>query len=202
MSTVALLLTAAPLATAFSFGAKPAATAASQPFTTMPGAYGWASEKGLAYSFGKKFSQDKFPGLVKWTQEAEIKHARVAMLAAAGYPIAEVFHPLFGGSINEPSLIAFQATPLQSFWPIVVGAIGLIESASYISDMKGTVEQGKYLTFKEERLAGNIGFDPLGFGKDSDLRSEELTVGRIAMLGIAGMVLQEVNTGGYLSQVY
>merc|ERR1712129_361596 len=83
-----------------------------------------------------------------------------------------------------------------------VGAIGLIESASYISDMKGTVEQGKYLTFKEERLAVNIGFDPLGFGKDSDLRSEELTVGRIAMLGIAGMVLQEVNTGGYLSQVY
>ena len=58
------------------------------------------------------------------------QHARVAMLAALGYPVAEVFHPLWGGSINEPSLIAFQATPLQTFWPIVVGAIGLIESAS------------------------------------------------------------------------
>ena len=84
----------------------------------MPGAYGWAAEKGLAYSFGKPFSQQKFPDLVQWVQEAEIKHARVAMLTALGYPVAEVFHPLWGGSINEPSLIAFQATPLQTFWPI------------------------------------------------------------------------------------
>merc|ERR1711924_101548 len=83
--------------------------------------------------------------------EAEIKHARVAMLAALGYPVAEVFHPLWGGSINEPSLIAFQATPLQTFWPIVVGAIGLIESASYISDMKGTAEEGRYYAFNENR---------------------------------------------------
>merc|ERR1712118_586061 len=102
------------------------------------GAYGWAAEKGLAYSFGKPFSQEKFPDLVNWVQEAEIKHARVAMLAALGYPVAEVFHPLWGGSINEPSLIAFAA--------------------------KG------------------------------DLRGEELIVGRLAMLGIAGMVAQELNT--------
>merc|ERR1712216_1044039 len=133
---------------------------------------GWAAEKGLAYSFGKPFSQQKFPDLVNWVQEAEIKHARVAMLAALGYPVAEIFHPLWGGSINEPSLIAFQATPLQTFWPIVVGAIGLIESASYIpvwksnlprvrsesrvdlhaihryiSDMKGTAEEGRYYAF-------------------------------------------------------
>merc|ERR1711869_16442 len=125
---------------------------------------GWAAEKGLAYSFGKPFSQQKFPDLVNWVQEAEIKHARVAMLAALGYPVAEVFHPLWGGSINEPSLIAFQATPLQTFWPIVIGAIGLIESASYISDMKGTAEEGRYYAFNEQRgVAGDIGFDPLGF---------------------------------------
>ena len=35
----------------------------------MPGAYGWAAEKGLAYSFGKPFSQQKFPDLVQWVQE-------------------------------------------------------------------------------------------------------------------------------------
>merc|ERR1711968_280456 len=107
-------------------------------------------------------------GLVKWVQEAEIKHARVAMLAALGYPVAEVFHPLWGGSINEPSLIAFQATPLQTFWPIVVGAIGLIESASYISDMKGTAEEGRFYAFNEQRgVPGDIGFDPLGFAARS-----------------------------------
>ena len=42
------------------------------------------------------------------------------------------------------------------------------------------------------------GFDPLGFASKGDLRSEEVIVGRIAMLGIAGMVAQELNTAGYL----
>merc|ERR1711924_521814 len=136
-----ILALAAPAA-GFSFGnTKTSAQTYVSPSKDMPGAYGWAAEKGLAYSFGKPFSQQKFPDLVNWVQEAEIKHARVAMLAALGYPVAEVFHPLWGGSINEPSLIAFQATPLQTFWPIVVGAIGLIESASYISDMKGTARR-------------------------------------------------------------
>merc|ERR1711924_152656 len=83
--------------------------------------------------------------------------------------------------------------------PIVVGAIGLIESASYISDMKGTAEEGRYYAFNEQRgVAGDIGFDPLGFASKGDLRGEELIVGRIAMLGIAGMVAQELNTAGYL----
>ena len=47
-------------------------------------------------------------------------HSRVAMLAALGYPLAEVFHPLFGGAIDTPSFTAFQQTPLQTFWPAVV----------------------------------------------------------------------------------
>ena len=180
VSSQALILALAAPAAGFSFGnTKTSAQTYVSPFKDMPGAYGWASEKGLAYSFGKPFSQQKFPDLVNWVQEAEIKHARVAMLAALGYPVAEVFHPLF--------------------WPIVVGAIGLIESASYISDMKGTAEEGRYYAFNEQRgVPGDIGFDPLGFAAKGDLRGEELIVGRVAMLGIAGMVAQELNTAGYL----
>ena len=49
------------------------------------------------------------------------------MLAALGYPLAEVFHPLFGGNIDTPSFIAFQQTPLQTFWPAVVFAIAIPE---------------------------------------------------------------------------
>ena len=142
VSSQALILALAAPAAGFSFGnTKTSAQTYVSPFKDMPGAYGWAAEKGLAYSFGKPFSQQKFPDLVNWVQEAEIKHARVAMLAALGYPVAEVFHPLWGGSINEPSLIAFQATPLQTFWPIVVGAIGLIESASYIPVWKSNLRR-------------------------------------------------------------
>ena len=35
--------------------------------------------------------------------EVELKHCRVAMLAALGFPLAEQFHPLFGGDIDTPS---------------------------------------------------------------------------------------------------
>ena len=85
VASQALILALAAPAACFSFGnTKTSAQTYVSPFKDMPGAYGWASEKGLAYSFGKPFSQQKFPDLVNWVQEAEIKHARVAMLAELG----------------------------------------------------------------------------------------------------------------------
>merc|ERR1719428_2284663 len=61
-------------------------------------------------------------GKVRFYREVEIKHCRVAMLAALGYPLAEVFHPLWGGKIDGLSFDAFQQTPLQTFWPAVLVA--------------------------------------------------------------------------------
>merc|ERR1712094_102613 len=52
---------------------------------------------------------------------------RVAMLAAFGFPVAEHFHPLFGGNIDVPSYIAYQQTPLQTFWPVVLLYVGIVE---------------------------------------------------------------------------
>merc|ERR1711924_365636 len=60
-------------------------------------------------------------------REAELKHCRVATLAALGFIVAEGFHPLFGGTIDAPSYVAFQATPLQTFWPVTVLLVGTIE---------------------------------------------------------------------------
>ena len=59
--------------------------------------------------------------------QVELKHGRVAMLAALGFPIAEQFHPLFGGKIDVPSVVAFQETPLQTFWPLVLFFLSIIE---------------------------------------------------------------------------
>ena len=42
-------------------------------------------------------------GKVRFYREVEIKHGRVAMLAALGFLVGERFHPLFGGDINVPS---------------------------------------------------------------------------------------------------
>merc|ERR1719453_1118892 len=72
-------------------------------------------------------------GKIRFYREVEVKHARVAMLAAFGFPVAEQFHPLWGGDIDVPSYIAFQETPLQAFWPAVVVAIAIAEVFSVFS---------------------------------------------------------------------
>merc|ERR1712194_568753 len=41
--------------------------------------------------------------------------------------VAEQRHPLWGGEIDVPSFIAFQQTPLQTFWPAVICAIAAYE---------------------------------------------------------------------------
>merc|ERR1719213_704874 len=72
-------------------------------------------------------SGDVSEGKVRFIREAELKHGRVAMLASLGFLVAEPFHPLFGGGIDVPSYIAFQQTPLQTFWPAVVLLIAVPE---------------------------------------------------------------------------
>merc|ERR1719152_1134173 len=65
-------------------------------------------------------------GKIRFYREVELKHCRVAMLAALGFPLAEQFHPLFATD-DAPSFSAFQQTPLQTFWPAVVFAIAIPE---------------------------------------------------------------------------
>merc|ERR1719399_1661142 len=87
---------------------------------------GFCSEDGAS---NEKVSEGK----VRFYREVEIKHGRVAMLAALGFPLAEQFHPLFGGDIDVPSDFAFQQTPLQDFWGPVVFAIAIPEVFSVFS---------------------------------------------------------------------
>merc|ERR1719158_1787785 len=67
---------------------------------------------------------------VLFYREVELKHGRVAMLAALGILVGENYHPLFGGNIDVPAYLAFQQTPLQKFWPAVVAAISIPEILS------------------------------------------------------------------------
>jgi hypothetical protein len=116
------------------------------------------------------------------------------MLAAPGFLIAEQFHPLFGGSIDVPSYIAFQSTPLQTFWPLVVFGIGLIEIATSVPTMEDPAV--KLYAMKPGRIPGDLGFfggtaaakaNPAAF---KSVQTKEINNGRLAMLGIAGMVAQ------------
>ncbi|KAJ1444389.1 chloroplast light harvesting protein [Pelagophyceae sp. CCMP2097] len=144
-------------------------------------------------------SDGKSDARVKYFREAELKHGRVAMLAATGFLVGEAFHPLFGGNIDVPSYLAFQQTPLQDFWPVVVAAIGAIEFATSVPTFENPAEGG-WWTPKPSAVAGDLGFDPLGLKPDSkgeftEMASKEINNGRLAMLGIAGMVAQELATG-------
>jgi len=145
-------------------------------------------------------------GKILFYREAELKHGRVCMLASLGFIVGENFHPLFGGDIDVPSLVAFQATPLQVFWPLVLAAIAIPESQFSVPAFKEPVtEEGSYseansFAVKSDRIPGDIGFDPLDL-KPSDpaelleLQNKELANGRLAMLATAGMVAQELVDG-------
>jgi len=162
----------------------------------------------LAFISSDGASNEKMSkGKVLFYREAEIKHGRVAMLAALGFPIAEQFHPLFATD-DAPSFVAFQQSPLQTFWPAVVFVIACFEvfsvftfenPASRLAD--GSPAQP--WTIREDHTPGDLGFDPLNL-KPTDpkelfeMQTKELNNGRLAMIAIAGMVAQEAVSGGKL----
>mmetsp|Transcript_17582 Transcript_17582/g.53610 ORF Transcript_17582/g.53610 Transcript_17582/m.53610 type:complete len:199 (+) Transcript_17582:91-687(+) len=195
-----LTLIAATLAAAVAFAPAPLTKTKAAPLQAvedLPGVVdafpGFFDPLGL--SEGKSEAQLKF-----W-REAEIKHGRVAMLASVGFLVAEKFHPLFGGNIDAPSYLAFQQTPLQTFWPFVVTAIGWIEYSTSVVNFEAPGEA--LWTLKADYENGDVGFDPLGLKPTDadalkDMQTRELQNGRLAMLGIAGMVVQELITGNTL----
>jgi hypothetical protein len=144
------------------------------------------------------FSTTVTGGKLLFYREVELKHGRVAMLAALGMLVGEQFHPLFGGDIDVPSYIAFQQTPLENFWPAVVAAIAIPEILSVFTFQNPA--EGEQWAMKEDHVPGDLGFDPLGL-KPKDpkefktMQTKELNNGRLAMIAAAGMIAQEIATG-------
>ena len=105
--------------------------------------FGYFDPAGL----GKKVSEQR----AKYFRECELKHGRVAMLAAFGFPVAEHFHPLFGGNIDVPSYVAYQQTPLQTFWPVVLLYVGIVEIFSVFT-FENPFGKGGFWTLKDDRV--------------------------------------------------
>ena len=144
------------------------------------------------------FCTDASEGKIRFYREVEVKHGRVAMLASVGFLVGENFHPLWGGDVDVPSYIAFQETPLQPFWPLVVFIIAVPEIFSVFSFESPF--GGETWAIRTDHEAGNLNFDPLGL-KPTDpaelavMQTKELNNGRLAMIGAAGMIAQELATG-------
>ena len=130
-------------------------------------------------------------------REAEIKHGRLAMLAAVGWPLAELWDRSIASALGLPSaLTANGSSPSilnggldkiePDYWLIVASIAGLAE----LSSKDAKEEKGaKY-------MPGDCLFDPLGLmpaDKDGALamQTKEIKHGRIAMMALLGYVAQE-----------
>merc|ERR1719482_2580223 len=132
------------------------------------------------------------------------------MLAALGFLVGENFHPLFGGDIDVPAYLAFQQTPLQTFWPAVVLAIAIPEIFSVFTFETPALfaaplgKAGMPWSIRSDHEAGDLGFDPLGLkptdpAELKEMQTKELNNGRLAMIAAAGMIVQELATGNKLA---
>lgn len=129
-------------------------------------------------------------------REAEVKHARLAMLAAAGWPISELFDskiasvfgltPLVDSADRAPSLLngGLGKVP-AAYWIVCLLGAGAI-------DLYGITKASKQPGY----VPGDLGFDPLGvFPKDKDgqewFQAAEIKNGRLAMIAITAFAIQE-----------
>lgn len=136
---------------------------------------------------------------VKRFREAEIMHGRVAMMAVLGYLIAENTPTIAYGF--EHTTIANNMIPevgLGVMFPFFL-AINICEA---VRATTGWVEpgMGDLFTLREGYYPGDIGFDPLGLkstdgAEFANMQSKELSNGRLAMLAVAGMCVQELVNG-------
>jgi light-harvesting complex I chlorophyll a/b binding protein 1 len=139
----------------------------------------------------------------RW-RESELIHSRVAMLAALGFVVGEQLEdfPAFlnfdGGIAGVPAIYQFQAVELTRpwFWETLVVAIGLVESFRVATSWAPPNSTG-FNNLKDDYTPGDLGFDPLGLKPDDEeelkeLQTKELNNGRLAMIGIAGFVAQEL----------
>uniref|UniRef100_A0A7S2K8T8 Plastid light harvesting protein n=2 Tax=Leptocylindrus danicus TaxID=163516 RepID=A0A7S2K8T8_9STRA len=142
--------------------------------------------------------------------EAEIRHARLAMLAVVGWPMSELNAPnwmLHGPNHLAPSV-------LNGFDPLsfiavagIFGAFGYFEYKTSLRKVDDT-ELGKKHTEDMANVwkygvPGDYNFDPLNlysmFGDTADarkaMRELEITHGRWAMVGITAFAAWEALTG-------
>lgn len=137
--------------------------------------------------------------------EAEMKHGRVAMLAFLGIFVGEKYNLFFDHTITGPAIYQWQKM-VEYYPPAQIGIVWLIamaECETIIKFWDKPAETFKSPTgiasLKEGFTPGDYGFDPLNIKPKKPealktMTNKELNNGRLAMLGVAGIVAQELVT--------
>ena len=166
---------------------------------TLDGTFGTGPETGGKCPPLGNFLADASPAGLKWFQNAEIKHCRIAMVATIGYMVQKfgIYMPLYPGPpsgdpwyLSTSTGVTFadisKAAPLDTIqmvplagWLQIFFAAGAFECVAYQRQWN-----------QDRAIPGDYGYDPLGFTKrpggwDSkeleDLRMQEIKNGRLAM---------------------
>ena len=133
-----------------------------------------------------------------WQRRAEIKHARLAMLASAGWLSAELLHGPIARALDLPLMLAsgdrvpsilndgLSHAAFPAFWIATIALAAAVEIGESVKENSSS------------RIdPSDMGFDPLSFleGKTKKqkffLREAELFYGRLGMLAITGFAVQE-----------
>lgn len=138
---------------------------------------------------------------LRFLREAEIKHSRLAMLAAVGWPASELFDAPLARLIGMEPLVT-QRTGMSP--SIINGGLGQVSPIFWTAVLSGAafLEVENFPRVSPTRtIIGDLGFDPAGFytklNTDNERRNMELAEikhGRLAMLAVAGFVTQEALT--------
>ena len=138
-------------------------------------------------------------------REAEVKHGRLAMLAAAGWPLSELWD---GGIANalgmDPALDEHGRVP-----SVLNGGMGKVSPTYWLGCIGLAAALDVYGShFASERdgyVAGDLGFDPLDFyprggrdeeaGRREEPRLSEIKHGHLAMITVTAFAFQEFASG-------
>lgn len=151
-------------------------------------------------------------------REAEIKHARIAMLGSLGWPVSELYHNVLASALQLPNLLQDGKVP-----SILNGGI---DNTYFLASLGGFFAVGATLEFELMRrkketpeslrnffdmwreddweTPGNYQFDPLDLGRrltnndregKKTLQTIEIFNGRMSMIANTGFVVQEAITG-------
>jgi hypothetical protein len=159
----------------------------------------------LGFATGEDAADSLFR--LKNYREAELKHGRLAMLATVGWPMAELFHPGLAELKNAENLLAYGGQDAPAFAPSVLNGgleqfqplLMAILVFSATIETKYVMGDGRKAFLAKDWVAGNLGFDPLGFYNSKDvsarqkreLELKEINNGRLAMLAISSFAALE-----------
>jgi light-harvesting complex I chlorophyll a/b binding protein 1 len=148
-------------------------------------------------------SNDKDSFTLKQWREAEIKHGRVCMLASVGLLTQELLkNPLGidGPAIRHLDLIDVEFPEFGEFFILGCAFIEAYTILNFWEKRSDTRELNRPARLLDTSEPGNYGWDPLGwYPEDPEqqqiIRTKEIQNGRLAMLGVAGIVAQELADG-------